>query len=98
MRLDSQLGSSHFELARIYLREKRYKEALAEIDATQKLDANNSSVHFVRGQVLQKLGRTEEAKLEMAAATKVSEDQRSKRQQELYGNRMPNPELKQEPQ
>jgi Tfp pilus assembly protein PilF len=33
LRLDPTLASSHYQLARVYQREGKFKEALAEIDA-----------------------------------------------------------------
>ena len=35
-----------------------------------KLDPGNSSVHYLRGQLLQRLGRTQEARAEMDATTR----------------------------
>jgi predicted RNA polymerase sigma factor len=51
----------------------------------------------LRGQLLQRLGRTQEARVEMDATTKMMNAQRDKRQKELYGGPVPNPELTQEP-
>jgi hypothetical protein len=48
--------------------------------------------------LLQRLGRTQEARAEMSATTNVMNEQRDKRQKELYGGPTPNPELTQEPQ
>ena len=97
-RLDPQLASSHFQLARVYQRESKYGEALTEIDAALTLDGESSGSHYLRGQVLQHLGRTEEAKAEMQTFTQLSNAAREKRHQELESGPMPNPELRQEPQ
>ena len=98
LRLDPTLASSHYQLARVYQREGRFNQALAEIEAAGKLDQTSSSIHYLRGQLLQKLGRTQEAKAEMETTTRMMNEQRSKRQKELYSSPLPNPELKQEPQ
>jgi tetratricopeptide (TPR) repeat protein len=98
LRLDPSLASARYQLAQIYQREGKYSQALAEIDAGVKLDPENSSVHYLRGQLLQRLGRTQEARAEMDATTKMMNQQRDKRQKELYGGPAPNPELTQEPQ
>ncbi len=98
MRLDPSLASSRYQLAQIYQHEGKYAQALAEIDAALKLDPASSSVHYLRGQLLQRLGRTQEARAEMDATTKMMNQQRDKRQKELYGGPAPNPELTQEPQ
>lgn len=97
LKLDPGLVSSHTQLARVYQREGKYGESLAEIDAAAKLEPANSTLHYLRGQVLQRMGRTEEAKAEMETATHIMNQQRDKRQQELYGS-LPNPELTREPQ
>ncbi len=98
LRLDPSLASARYQLAQIYQREGKFPQALAEIDAALKLDPDNSSVHYLRGQLLQRLGRTEEARAEMDTTTKMMNQQRDKRQKELYGGPTPNPELTQEPQ
>jgi len=98
LRLDPSLASSRYQLARVYQDEGKYAQALAEIDAALKLDPGSSSVHYLRGQLLQRLGRTQEARAEMNATTNVMNEQRDKRQKELYGGPTPNPELTQEPQ
>ena len=85
-------------MAQVYQREGKYAQALVEIDAALKLDPGSSSVHYLRGQLLQRLGRTQEARAEMDATTRMMNQQRDKRQKELYGGPAPNPELTQEPQ
>jgi tetratricopeptide (TPR) repeat protein len=97
LRLDPSLSSSHYQLAQVYQRQAKYVQALAEIDAAAKLDPGNSSIHYLRGQLLQRLGRTREARAEMEATTRMMNEQRDKRQKELYGSPAPNPELTQEP-
>jgi tetratricopeptide (TPR) repeat protein len=98
LRLDPQLASSHFQLARVYQRQSKYPAALTEIDATLKLDPEGASIHYLRGQVLQHLGRAQEAKAEMQTFTQMSNAARDKRHHELEAGPMPNPELTQEPQ
>jgi Tfp pilus assembly protein PilF len=96
LHLDQSLASSHYQLAKVYQREGKFVLALKQIDAADKLDPNSYPVHYVRGQVLQKLGRTQEAKAEMQNVTRMMNGARSKRQQELYGGAVPSPELTQE--
>jgi Tfp pilus assembly protein PilF len=98
LRIDPSLASSRYQLAQVYQREGKYAQALAEIDAAIKLDPGSSSVHYLRGQLLQRLGRTQEARVEMDSTTRMMNEQRDKRQKELYGGPAPNPELTQEPQ
>ena len=98
LRLDAKLSSSDFQLARVYLREQKYKEALAAIDAAKKLSPGSESIYYLRGQILQHLGRTAEARAEMEKFTQMSNASREKRHQELESGPVPDPELTQEPQ
>ena len=52
----------------------------------------------MRGQVLQHLGRTKEAKAEMQKFTELSNAARDKRHKELEAAPVPDPTLTQEPQ
>jgi Flp pilus assembly protein TadD len=63
-----------------------------QIDKTMQLEPRNSSVHYLRGQILQHLGRKDEARAEMREASRISNAARSTRQQELESP-VPNPEL-----
>lgn len=80
------------------MRERKYKEALAAIDAAKKLSPQSESVYYVRGQILQRLGRTQEARQEMQKFTEISNASREKRHQELESGPVPDPELTREPQ
>jgi Flp pilus assembly protein TadD len=98
LQLDPKLTSSLYQLARVYQREGQYAKALTEIDAAGKLSPNNSSVHYVRGQILQKMGRTAEARKEMQTVAQMDNTARSKREKELENQPIPNPEVQSEPQ
>lgn len=69
LRLDPRLASAHLGLARIYQRQQKYAAALAEADAALKADPARTDAHYVRGQALLHLGRKEEARKELEAAT-----------------------------
>jgi tetratricopeptide (TPR) repeat protein len=97
LRLDSHLLTARLELAKIYQGQQKYSAALAELDAAQKLDPDSYNVHFLRGQVLLRLGRQQEGRSELAEATRVMNTSRAKRQKELESG-VPNPELTQPPQ
>lgn len=71
LRLDLRLVSSRLGLARIYQRQEKYTQALAEIEAAGKVDAGRPDVHYLRGRVLLAMGRKEEARKELAAAEKM---------------------------
>jgi len=91
--LDPQLITSRIELAKIYQHQAKYADALAQLDAAQKIDSNNYSIHFLRGQVLVKMGRQQEGKKELATATDILNANRSQRQKELESEPVPSPEL-----
>jgi len=82
-------------LGRLYQRQGKNREALTALDAAEKLVPDNQNVHFVRGQVLLRLGRREEAQTELATSRKLVDASLNK-QREKYGDApVPNPELKQ---
>jgi len=69
--LDSRLANSHLGLARIYQRRQKYAAALAEADAALAADPARTDAHYIRGQLLLRLGRKQEARKEMTAAAGV---------------------------
>jgi len=93
LRIDPNLGSARYQLARVYQSEGEYTKALIQADTTAKLQPGNASVHYLRGQILQHLKRTDEAKAEMQKAAEISNQARTKRQQELES---PDPDLRQQ--
>jgi tetratricopeptide (TPR) repeat protein len=94
LRLEAGLSSSRYQLARVLADQGEYARALVQIDKTMRLEPRNSSVHYLRGQILQHLGRKDEARAEMREASQISNVARSTRQQELE-NPVANPELMQ---
>jgi tetratricopeptide (TPR) repeat protein len=85
--VDSVLG-----LAKIYQRQNKYARALAEVDEAAKIDNSRVDVHYMRGQLLNRLGRNEEGKRELQTAVKM------KAKQEEQAAIVPSPELLQDPQ
>jgi len=85
-------------LARVYLREGKLTPALTEIDAAGKLSPESASIHYVRGQILQRLGRAQEAKAEMQKFTANANAAREKRHEELESGPVPDPQLTREPE
>ena len=68
LRRDPRLTNSILGLAKIYQRQSKYAAALAETDAALKVDPARTDAHYMRGQLLLRLGRKQEAKKELAAA------------------------------
>lgn len=87
-------------LAKIYLRQKKYQDAMNAADAALRLAPNAGNLHFVRGTILTKLGRSEEAKKELTLAAQIRNAavERDKEIDALSEGHVPNPELKQAPQ
>ena len=97
LELDSRLTSSRFGLAQVLDQEGKYAAALAQLDMAIKIDPSNNSLHYLRGRVLLRLNRKQEAEAELNAATRLLQSERESRQKELYGT-LPHPELTNVPQ
>jgi tetratricopeptide (TPR) repeat protein len=97
LRRDSHLSSSYFGLARVYQREKKFDQALAAIDSAIKIDPDNPNYHNSKGQILLREGHTQDGQAELAAATRLLNASRARRQTELSGEALPQPELTAEP-
>jgi tetratricopeptide (TPR) repeat protein len=100
LRRNSRMPGSLFGLAKIYYRQDKYQQALESIDEALRFAANNQNVHFLRGRILMKMGRREEAQKELLAAAKIDNEKVERdKDLEFPGNgRVPNPELTREPQ
>ena len=75
------------------MQQEKYKDALLVIDSAVRLTPNQQGAHYVRGQVLARLGRREEAQAEFATAKKIISADLGKRREALSDERIPNPEL-----
>ena len=97
---DPKMPDALSGLAKIYLRQEKYAQALAEADAALGLVPNAGNLHFVRGRILTKMGRLNEAKKELTLAAQMRNAmvERDKELDTLSEGRVPNPELKQTPQ
>jgi Flp pilus assembly protein TadD len=63
-----------------------------------KSSPNNQALHYLRGQILKRLGRIEEAQAEMKTASELYEQSLAIRQKEFESGPLPNPEVNREPQ
>jgi Tfp pilus assembly protein PilF len=95
---DAKLAGSQFGLAKLYMKQGKNTEALRSIDFAVGLAPDNQNVHFVRGQLLKRLGRSEEAKAEMTRAQKIFDSTLASDRNAVEEDRVPNPELTKEPQ
>jgi Tfp pilus assembly protein PilF len=97
LQLDAHLSSSYFGLARAYQRDGKFSLALGAVDAALRLDGDNANYHNLKGQILMRLGKGEEAQKELAAATALLNASRERRHNELTEGALPSPELSVEP-
>lgn len=98
LKLDPQRVDSLMGVAKIDEHAKRYPAALAELDSVIRLASANAGARYLRGQVLMRMGREKEGRVELASATKMLNEQRAARHKELEGETVPSPELAREPQ
>jgi tetratricopeptide (TPR) repeat protein len=98
LRLEGQMLNPHLGLAKVYQRQMKYDKALAELEVAGKLDPESSRIHYLRGQILLRQGRTAEAKKELDTSVRMSSARRDQRQKELEGGTIPSPELTRETQ
>jgi tetratricopeptide (TPR) repeat protein len=95
LRRDAKRAAAQFGLGKVYLGEQKYQQALKALDEADRLAPNMQNVHFLRGQVLMRLGRREEAKTELSISQKLLDEALVKHRQVLTEDRVPNPELTQ---
>jgi Flp pilus assembly protein TadD len=91
------MPASLFGLARIHQQQGKYEQALNEIDGAVRLAPKSKNVHFVRGRILLKLGRRQEADKEMATAQKMIDVsfEKDREATALKNGAVRNPELRQ---
>jgi Flp pilus assembly protein TadD len=91
------MPGSFYGLAKIYLRQGKYEEALAAIDTALRLAPDSQSAHYLHGQILSKIGRKEEAKAEFAAVDKMAASSSAKDVESFEEGRLPSPEVSRQP-
>jgi tetratricopeptide (TPR) repeat protein len=92
LKLDAKMLDAHLGLAKVYQRQQQYEKALQELTVAGGLDPTSSRIHYLRGQILLKMGRKEEGKKELDTSVAMSSARRDQRQKELEGEAIPNPE------
>jgi len=95
---DAKRPTSYFGLAKIHQRKEKYREALGDIDDALRLAPESQSVHYVRAQILTKLGRPQEAQAELATVKKMLESRDAKDMESFGEGPRTQPELTKEPQ
>jgi tetratricopeptide (TPR) repeat protein len=98
LRCDPRLVNSYIGLAKVYQREQKYREALVAIDSADQLEPNRTNIHYLRGQILLRLGHKEEGRKELETSVRIDNENRAQRQKEVEGGTIPSPELLQSDQ
>jgi tetratricopeptide (TPR) repeat protein len=98
LKLDPHSISARLGLAKIEEHQHHYPAALSHLDEVVRLSSANASAHYLRGQVLARMGRYKESRQELAVAAELLNEQRAARHKELEGETVPSPELAREPE
>ena len=93
LRRDPRLLNSYVGLAKVYQRTQNYQKALIAIDSAGKLDPVRTDIHYLRGQILLRLGRNQEGKKELEASVRIDNERRAQRQKQVESGTVPSPEL-----
>ena len=91
------MAAARLGLAQLYFKQEKFAEALQQADAAMKLVPESQNVHYLRGRILTRLGRREEARTELAAAQKAMDKSLGKAREDLEEQAIPTPELTHEP-
>jgi Flp pilus assembly protein TadD len=93
------MAGSHLGLAKIYLEQGRFGPALVAIDESLRLGSDPQSAHYLRGRILAKLGRREEAQKEMSDTARMGSATSPNPEPNAFDeDHIRNPELAQPPQ
>jgi len=94
---EPRLPASLTELAKFELRRGETDEALKKADRAEKLAPETPGLHFVRAQILERMGRKVEAKAEFAAARKSLVGGLERDRARSESETVPDPELARQP-
>src|SRR6266566_4267403 len=95
---NAKSAGAYLGLAKLCQKQNKPERGLKMIDTALRLTPDIHGGHFLRGRILMQLGRQKEARSEFAAAQKNMEGQLNKERQSQEDDRVPNPELTQQPQ
>ena len=95
---NAKSAGAYLGLAKLCQKQNKPERGLKMIDTALRLSPDIHGGHFLRGRILMQLGRQKEARSEFAAAQKNMEGQLNKERQSQEDDRVPNPELTQQPQ
>lgn len=90
---DKRLPASWYGLAKLDRAQKRYPEALKEVDSAGALDPNSASIHYLRAQILTQLGRGTEAQSEFETVRRLHQEVKDKLELQIMGTTYRDPQL-----
>jgi tetratricopeptide (TPR) repeat protein len=90
---DPRLLNSYVGLAKVYQHTQNYQKALDAIDSAARLDPVRTDIHYLKGQILLRLGRKEEGRKELEASVRIDNERRAQRQKQVESGNVPSPEL-----
>jgi tetratricopeptide (TPR) repeat protein len=93
LRRDPRLLNPYVGLAKVYQKTQEYPKALVAIDSAGKLDPTRTDIHYLRGQILLRLGRREAGKKELETSVRIDNERRAERQKQVETGTVPSPEL-----
>jgi tetratricopeptide (TPR) repeat protein len=93
LKRNSRIGTSWFGLAKLDKAEKHYTGALKALDSAGAIDPKSASVHYLRAQVLTRLGRKAEAQTEFATVRRLQSETAGKLERQISGDKYRDPQL-----
>jgi tetratricopeptide (TPR) repeat protein len=93
LRRDPRLLNSYVGLAKAYQHTQNFTAALSAIDSAGKIDPIRTDIHYLRGQILIRLGRKEEGRKELETSVRIDNERRAERQKQVESGTVPSPEL-----
>ena len=81
-----QLVTARYSLAKVLRTQGRFADALKEVDRAAQIDSQSSSLHYLRAQLLQKLGRMDLARKEFAMCTELRQKVKDNLEREIAGS------------
>jgi len=93
LKRDPRRPGAWFGMAKIYQKEGKYQEALQAVEETLKVVPGSDKGHYLRGQLLLKLRRKEEAGAEFARAKKLMDADLDKDREKWSDTTISSPEL-----
>lgn len=80
------------------MRRKKFAEALAAVDHAIELSPENHLPHFLKGQILLRMDREQEAKKEIEVAQRLARENLKQARNKYAEGMLPNPELTRRPE